>query len=387
MWYNKIVKKLDKGDILMKKLLSLFLIVVFLLSLVGCQESAHDTTNQMQVNAKENIFDYDFHTYLNNIPFVEGMSQSQLTNQVALYKYEGKSITTMMLGEYSDGLDGGGYQAFNRDGLFSYGSIATFYDNEGYGIYSDDFYFEVPLEGFTLPSGITFDDDIISALQCLKVNIFSVEDLLTYQDEAFIVYKTENEEFSIKKLTTGEWALSYTEKYLSKRDNHSEVTRDLWIYYDGENYKFSGFHVSCNEKRYFSLGDEESILEAWTGEFTEEKLDSAIKEYKTNYKNIIFREGAWRVGFSIGFKTSSCVVVRTSIVDENNAEFELNEGALDFNPNVDVNINKVAYLPIYTAKELPENCSIISYLVCAENYAGEEHYYYFRVDYSGINND
>ena len=80
-------------------------------------------------------------------------------------------------------------------------------------------------------------------------------------------------------------------------------------------------------------------------------------------------------------------MVRTSIVDENNAEFELNEGALDFHPNVDVNINKVAYLPIYTAKELPENCSIISYLVCAENYAGEEHYYYFRVDYSGINND
>jgi AraC-like DNA-binding protein len=199
-------------------------------------------------------------------------------------------------------------------------------------------------------------------LQCLKVNIFSVEDLLTYQDEAFVVYKTENEEFSIKKLTTGEWALSYTEKYLSKRDNHSEVTRDLSIYYDGENYKFSGFYVSCNEKDYFSLGDEESILKAWTGEFTEEKLNSAIKEYKTNYKNIIFREGAWQVSFSIGFQTSSCVVVRTSIVDENNAEFELNEGALDFYPDVDVNINKVAYLPIYTAKELPENCSIISYL-------------------------
>ena len=371
----------------MKRLVALVAVFAFLLLLVGCQESAHDTTNQMQVNAKENIFDYDFHTYLNNIPFVEGMSQSQLTNQVALYKYEGESITTMMLGEYSDGFDGGGYQAYNRDGLFYYGLIATFYDNEGYGIYSDDFSFKVPLEGFTLPSGITFDDDIISALQCLKVNIFSVEDLLTYQDEAFIVYKTENEEFSIKKLTTGEWALSYTEKYLSKRDNHSEVTRDLWIYYDGENYKFSRFYVSCNEKKYFSLGDKESILEAWTGDFTEEKLKSAIDEYKTDYKNIAFREGAWQVSFGIGFQASSCAVVRTSIVDENNADFELNEGILDFYPDGDVNINKIAYLPIYTADELPQNCSVISYLVCAENNRGEEHYYYFRVDYSEIKNN
>lgn len=385
MWYNKIVKKLDKEDILMKKLLSLVLVIVFLLSLVGCQktEISYDESNE----SKNYVFDYDFHQYIDELNFDENLTETELKNQMSTYKYNGKSITSIVLGVYEDGTDGGGYRAFDMDGLFCYGLIGTFYDNEGYVIRSRYFNTSVHLEGLTLPSGITFDDDIISALQCLKVNIFSVEDLLTYQDEAFVVYKTENEEFSIKKLTTGEWALSYTEKYFSKRDNHSEVTRDLSIYYDGENYKFSGFYVSCNEKDYFSLGDEESILKAWTGEFTEEKLNSAIKEYKTNYKNIIFREGAWQVSFSIGFQTSSCVVVRTSIVDENNAEFELNEGALDFYPNVDVNINKVAYLPIYTAKELPENCSIISYLVCAENYAGEEHYYYFRVDYSGINND
>ena len=370
----------------MKRLITLALIFALLLSLLGCQEvkndsgeSSFDKSNNFNKNY---VFDYDFHQYLDEMNFDENLSERELRNQVGTYKYEGQSINSMMLGMYEDGFDGGGYSAQDRESRFSYASLATFYDDEGYVIRSDYFRSDVPLEGLDLPSGITFDDDIISALERLKVNIFSVDELLAYQDEAYIVYETENEVFSVKKLTNGEWVLSYTEKYLSKRDNKSEVTRNLSIYYDGESYGFSGFYVSCEEKYYYALGDPDSILKAWTGDFTEEKLKSAIDEYKTNYKNIAFREGAWQVSFGVGFQTSSCVVVRTSIVDENNADFELNEGVLDFYPEVDVNINRIAYLPIYTADELPQNCSVISYLVCAEEYYGEEHYFYFRVDYS-----
>ena len=372
----------------MKRLITLALIFALLLSLLGCQEiqDSDNTDNFDNANRdnKNYIFDYDFHQYLEKINFIEGRSERELENQLSAYKYNGESITSIVMSMYADGTDGGGYSAFDRDNRFSYSSIATFYDNEGYVIYSDHFSSDVPLEGLTLPAGITFDDDIIFALECLKVNIFSVEELLTYQNNEFIVYENENEKFSVKKLENGEWVLLYNEKYLSRRDNHSEVTRSLSIYYDGENYNFSGFYVSCKEKYYYSLGGEESILKAWTGEFTEEKLKSAIDEYETNYKNIAFREGAWQVSFGVGFQTSSCVVVRASIVDENNADFEFNEGVLDFHPNVNVNINRIAYLPIYTADDLPENCSVISYLVCAKEYYGEEHYFYFRVDYSSI---
>lgn len=381
----------------MKKLIAQVLAFAFLLLLVGCQENDVQSTDassdnigkDIQENGENYTFDYDFHRYIDSLNFDEDLTETELREQAATYKYEGQSINSMMMGMYEDGLDGGGYSAQDKSGdsRFSYANLATFYNDGGYVILSDYFRSDVPLEGLALPSGITFDDDIISALKRLKVNIFSVEELLSYQDEAYIVYETENEVFSVKKLTNGEWVLSYVEKYLSRRDNRSEVTRKLMIYYDGESYGFSGFYVSCEEKDYYALGDEESILKAWTGDFTEEKLKSAIDEYKTDYKNIAFREGAWQVSFGIGFKASSCAVVRTSIVDENNVDFELNEGILDFYPDGDVNINKIAYLPIYTADELPQNCSVISYLVCAENNRGEEHYYYFRVDYSEIKNN
>ena len=234
----------------MEKLLSLVLIVVFLLSLAGCQESAHDTTNQMQVNAKENIFDYDFHTYLNNIPFVEGMSQSQLTNQVALYKYEGESITTMMLGEHSDGLDGGGYQAFNRDGLFSYGSISTFYDNEGYVIHSDYFNTSVHLEGLYLPAEINFGDTIIDALEKLNVNIYAEQYTSMYDDSSLIIFKDEDETFKLNKTEDNDFSLVYTESYQSSVINDSTVTRKITMVFSRDNkHKLDYFSVSLDNKR------------------------------------------------------------------------------------------------------------------------------------------
>lgn len=233
------------------------------------------------------VFDYDFHAYLDSIPFEERMGERLLTEIVSRYKYEGKSITSMMLGAYFDGIDGGGYESFHRDGLFSYSSTATFYDDEGYVIYSQDFSTCVQLEGLALPRGIVFEDSIIDVLKKLKIDLYSGKYNSTYEDGNLTIYESENESFKLQRTDDNGYSLVYTENYLASRDNKSVVTRKLSMFFDSDNdYKLSNFYICADEKSDWGYTEEEKykIKFADTYEILNEMKDSYAPGEKVTVK-------------------------------------------------------------------------------------------------------
>ena len=128
-----------------------------------------------------------------------------------------------------------------------------------------------------------------------------------------------------------------------------------------------------------------TALKAWSGEFSEEELRSAISEYQSNYKNVAWVKGSIScVSFETEFDVSSCSVVRVSRVDDTDVETEL-KGYIDYKivPNYD---GKTVTVPVdwwYSGENSRVNDDPVwSYLVCAKDTDGNSHYYYFRVDYS-----
>lgn len=128
-----------------------------------------------------------------------------------------------------------------------------------------------------------------------------------------------------------------------------------------------------------------NVMKAWSGEFSDETLKSAIKEYQNNYANVVLKKGgASSVSFETDFEISSCSVSRLSITDDTDLDVELN-GYIDLYIATNRN-GRTVTIPIdwwYTGSDSWVNDYLIwSYLIHVKDVDGNSHYYYFRVDYS-----
>ena len=128
-----------------------------------------------------------------------------------------------------------------------------------------------------------------------------------------------------------------------------------------------------------------TALKAWSGEFSEEELRSAISEYQSNYKNVaLVKSNISCVSFETEFDVSSCSVGRVSRVDDTDVETEL-KGYIDCHipTNCDGKTVTVSVDWWYSGEDSWVNDHLVwSYLVCVKDTDGNSHYYYFRVDYS-----
>ena len=127
------------------------------------------------------------------------------------------------------------------------------------------------------------------------------------------------------------------------------------------------------------------VLKAWSGEFSEEKLEAAIKEYQSNYTTInLGGDRAVNISFETDFETSSCSVIRLSPANDANIDIELHS-YIDLSLETSCQ-NRTVIVPVnwwYTNDNSRlHDHSVWSYLVRVTDTNGSNHYYYFRVNYS-----
>ena len=127
-----------------------------------------------------------------------------------------------------------------------------------------------------------------------------------------------------------------------------------------------------------------NVMKAWSGEFSEGELKSAIKKYQRNYANIELNNGTSDVSFETDFEVSSCSVTRLSTVDDSDIDVELN-GYIDTYIETKYEGSTVT-IPVdwwcQTKDSWVNDYLIWSYLVRVKDTYGNSSYYYFRVDYS-----
>ena len=138
--------------------------------------------------------------------------------------------------------------------------------------------------------------------------------------------------------------------------------------------------VSCQKEQ-----PQGTVLKAWSGEFSEKKLKSAIKKYQSNYTNIVLEHGsAASVSFETDFEVSSCSVIRLSRIDDTDTLIEL-RSYIDLFVETKCE-DKTVTITIdwwYAGDDSWVNDYLVwSYLVRVKDVSGSSHYYYFRIDYS-----
>lgn len=124
------------------------------------------------------------------------------------------------------------------------------------------------------------------------------------------------------------------------------------------------------------------VLAAWTGEFTEDKLQKAIKEYQEHYTPFDSDKptGITKVSFETDFDILEYSVSRLSSVDDSDANIELN-GYIDSSIQTEQEGRKISVDTgwWYSSDGWTQNFPVWSYLVHVKDSAGTVHYYYFRV--------
>lgn len=126
------------------------------------------------------------------------------------------------------------------------------------------------------------------------------------------------------------------------------------------------------------------LLKAWVGEWTEDKRMNAISEYRQHYKSVIMNgaNGA-HTTFETDFDATTAQVVCVAKVKDQDKDFELHEYT-DMYIKTECSDNKVTVHTEwwYLGGDGVTRYPTWSYLVRVEDSEGTEHYYYFRVDYS-----
>jgi len=126
------------------------------------------------------------------------------------------------------------------------------------------------------------------------------------------------------------------------------------------------------------------VMEAWVGEYSEEKFVNVTKEYQTKHEPIAAdgENKITSVSIQTDFEIASCAVVKTSAVDPQDATFE-QRGAiyLAVKTSFDGKTATVFTDWWYEGDYWTGDYTVWSYLVCVKDTDGAEHYYYFRTDY------
>lgn len=129
---------------------------------------------------------------------------------------------------------------------------------------------------------------------------------------------------------------------------------------------------------------EKHLLEVQTDEFTDENRTAIINDYVANYTPVVIRE-EWenKVSFEVSFEVASCRTILISNVDDNDISVELN-GFIDSLLFGETEGKRVT-LDIgwwYKDGGWFQKFPVWSYLIRLTDTEGNEHHYYFRVDYS-----
>lgn len=152
----------------------------------------------------------NFSIYLDNNKFTHFLSLKNFISLVGRYRYEGTRIEDMVERVYN-----------NDDGL----SVYSHEDLFGYSWEPSEkhFYTSVPLDGLYLPSEITFEDDITTVLQKLKIEMDPYTDfvsdnyetgMMTLYSDAFSSLKLiDCKLINNENLKNYSYMLSYTEDY------------------------------------------------------------------------------------------------------------------------------------------------------------------------------
>ena len=130
----------------------------------------------------------------------------------------------------------------------------------------------------------------------------------------------------------------------------------------------------------------DNVLEAWTGDFSEDNFKKAISEYQDGNYTPFTAKGdneLLEVTFKTDYIISSCRVVVPSVVKNNDIDLELKGGIYKIVES-EFTFNEVTVSTDwwYDSDDWTKDYTLWSYLVCVEDTDGIKHYYYFRTDYS-----
>ncbi len=200
----------------------------------------------------------DFSEYLDIEKFVQGLSQRDFISLMGKYSYEGIPLSEGMGLMHYDGPDGGGCQAVDK--YFGFSNDYTVAEDEKTATYSNRFYTGIPLDGLTLPYGITFDDDLSAVLQKLDFNIDPEKDFASDMENAGTMTLQRDDGVSLTLINclllpglSGkplfDYELRYTEKYQATRSDGvlADVTRSVILSFTDENNKLGKFEMSVCE--------------------------------------------------------------------------------------------------------------------------------------------
>ena len=232
----------------MKRFCVIFLAALLLLS--GCGKKK---TGPVDLISSETAG--AFSAYLEQEHFVPELSQGAMIDQMTKYSYQGTPIGEICICFHYDSANGGGYNAFGED--FGYLNDYSQTSDGKHADYRNRLYTKLPLEGLTIPLGITFADDLRQVMEKLGYPIdpltefspdYPYDTLMTlYRDEDATV---ELKDYADSAVTTFSYELRYTETYSYLRSSGktiATVTRHVILRFAPETYQLSYLELEVSE--------------------------------------------------------------------------------------------------------------------------------------------
>lgn len=129
---------------------------------------------------------------------------------------------------------------------------------------------------------------------------------------------------------------------------------------------------------------DESVMSAWTGNYSVQHRKETIETYRKKYIPVyVTNLETSQVSFHVDFDAVSCGSVILTPVDDATKGAELNT-VVDFSGDASVE-NRLVTVDIAWWYEAPANVQtykVWSYLLWVKDATGTMHYYYFRIDYT-----
>ncbi len=238
----------------MKKLMAMLLTLVCALGLAACS-SKQDST--IYIDDKRYLDNTNkFAEYLDDINFVNGLSQSDFRAWLEKYSHNGSVVTDIVQSAHFDGSWGGRWSGSGD--LFGFCNEYRVTDDKEYVNYSNSFFTKTPLDGFELPFGISFDDTLEMVLQKLEIDL-DLQSAFVSEGDTVIITLYSDDHSSLQLInrktipeTSGAqpyaYALEYTQNYKSARGDGKEVnvTRKMTMSFADDN-KLGLLDLSVNE--------------------------------------------------------------------------------------------------------------------------------------------
>ena len=237
----------------MKKYIILILLLVYILGTSACEQSAlNNDTKPAEPTVPQQLPAHacdPFAEYLDDKGFCVGTSQNDLISQAEQYTYNGKAVIEYVPGVFYDGPHGGGLDMNGE--LFGFSNNFTASDDNTYADYSNRFYTYVPLEGLTLPYGISFEDTAATALQKIGLDL-KARDLKEFPTGTMTLCSEGNSFLELTKSARAPYVyvVKYTENYQATHQDErkTNLTRTVTLSFGAESDQLGFFEISVNEK-------------------------------------------------------------------------------------------------------------------------------------------